>query len=229
MVKKKVVKRKWKLLSITIFLLVICFFAVLISFFLNEPIKNIYIKGNKILSDDDIIYLAKIESYPGFFQTFSSTVNKRLKNNSYVKDVKVKKSFYNVLTIEIEEYKALFIKENDNVLVLDSKEELTEFDIDINVPFVVNYIPDTIYDKFIDCMANVEDEVLNKISEIEYTPNDYDEGRFLLYMNDGNYVYVTLTKFNAVNYYNEAYPSFKGKKGIWYLDSGNYFDYEAKK
>ena len=45
----------------------------------------------------------------------------------------------------------------------------------------------------------------------------------MLYMVDGNYVYITLTKFDSINYYNEIYPTLEGKKGILYLDSGNHF------
>ena len=42
-------------------------------------------------------------------------------------------------------------------------------------------------------------------------------------MLDENYVYVTLTKMNLINKYNDAITQFEGKRGILYLDSGNYF------
>jgi len=43
-------------------------------------------------------------------------------------------------------------------------------------------------------------------------------------MNDGNYVYITLTKMELLNKYNEAITKVEGKKGTLYLDSGNYFE-----
>ena len=43
-------------------------------------------------------------------------------------------------------------------------------------------------------------------------------------MNDGNYVYITLSKIENLNKYEEIYNSLEGKKGIIYLDSGNYFE-----
>ena len=73
-------------------------------------------------------------------------------------------------------------------------------------------------------MKKVKPEIKDKISQIEYTPNDYDKQRFLLYMNDGNKVYVTITRFNLINKYNDIYPTLGGKKGILYLDSGNHFE-----
>ena len=42
-------------------------------------------------------------------------------------------------------------------------------------------------------------------------------------MVDGNYVYMTISKFETINYYNQIYPTLNGKKGILYLDSGNHF------
>ena len=43
-------------------------------------------------------------------------------------------------------------------------------------------------------------------------------------MNDGNYVYITIYKTLAINEYNKILPNLEGKKGILYLDSGNYFE-----
>ena len=72
-------------------------------------------------------------------------------------------------------------------------------------------------------MSQVKDDALSKISDIEYQPNEFDKDRFLLYMDDGNMVYLTLTKFKMINRYNEVLSQLEGHKGILYLDSGNHF------
>ena len=101
--------------------------------------------------------------------------------------------------------------------------EVSSLPYDISTIRIVNYIPDTVYDNFIKKIVKLNEEVKNKISEIKYDPSEYDNSRFMFYMVDGNYVYVTLTKFDSLNYYNEIYPTLEGKKGILYLDSGNHF------
>ena len=88
---------------------------------------------------------------------------------------------------------------------------------------MLNYVPDTKYNTFLNKMSEVTENVKNQISEIRYYPNEQDEDRFLLYMIDGNYVYLTLTKFKQINYYEEVLTKLDGKKGILYLDSGNHF------
>ena len=72
-------------------------------------------------------------------------------------------------------------------------------------------------------MTKIDKSILGKISEITYLPNEYDKDRFLLYMDDGNSVYLTLTKFKMINYYNDVLKQLEGRKGILYLDSGNHF------
>ena len=66
--------------------------------------------------------------------------------------------------------------------------------------------------------------ILLKISEIEYVPNNVDSERFALKMNDGNLVYITLNKIEKINKYNSIYSSLDGKRGIIYLDSGDYVE-----
>ena len=94
----------------------------------------------------------------------------------------------------------------------------------IVVPTLINYVPDTKYNTFVNKYILLDDKVKQKISEIKYDPNTIDEDRFFLYMNDGNYVYITLTKMELLNKYNEAITKVEGKKGTLYLDSGNYFE-----
>lgn len=72
-------------------------------------------------------------------------------------------------------------------------------------------------------MGTLNRDVLVRISEIEYNPNDIESNRFLLYMNDGNYVYLTLNKFTKINNYLDIIKNFENKKGILYLDYGNHF------
>lgn len=109
-------------------------------------------------------------------------------------------------------------------LVLSNGNTVKEEVNKTTVPVLLNYVPDTKREMFISCMQEVDPKILNQISEILYEPNDYDKDRFLLYMDDGNSVYLTLTKFEQINYYDEVLPQLEGKKGILYLDSGNHFE-----
>ena len=223
---KKIVKRKklrvFRLLLVILILGVISF---AIYSYLDTSIKNIIITGTEYLKDDYIIELANIDNYPSFYYTTSNKIEKRLKQSPYIKEVKVKKSLGHIVTINVDENRVLFDYAANNKLILENKKEI-EKDANISidrVPRLMNYVPDKKYASLIKGMLKIDKDILGKISEITYLPTDYDKDRFLLYMDDGNSVYLTLTKFKMINYYNEVLPQLGGKKGYLYLDSGNHF------
>lgn len=221
--KKKVIKRKIRLLPVLLLIVVISLIYLLFKLFAGIKVQNIYILNNNYLSDDYVIEQAGLKDYPSYFLNFSFQIKNRLENNDYIKKASVNKYFFGVVEINIEENNVLFYKENDKKYVLEDKKEVDEVPFDYAFVSVVNYIPDTIYNNFVNKFSKVNETVRSKISEVKYDPSEYDDSRFLLYMVDGNYVYTTLTKFDSLDYYNEIYPTLEGKKGILYLDSGNHF------
>jgi len=73
-------------------------------------------------------------------------------------------------------------------------------------------------------LSKLNKNIRRQISEVEYSKTEVDEERFLLYMTDSNYVYITLTKIDKLNKYNSIVEEMDNKKGIIYLDSGDYVE-----
>ena len=189
------------------------------------PIKHIRVLNTNILNNDQIILeQAKIDHYPIFFLTTKKSIINRLKKNKIIKDVRVEKKWGLRVDIYIDECKILFYDKLDNTFILENKEKLTANHLINDVPILINYVPDTIYNDLVLKMMEIDDSIKIKISEIQYKPNDVDKERFLLTLNDGNYVYLTLYKFTKINEYNNIFRTLENKKGILYLDSGNYFE-----
>lgn len=217
--KKRRLKRG--IVFILFLLLFTSIYAAVVYFIIGTKINNIYIYGNTYLSDQEIIELANLQDYPNYYTTSTSSIEKKLEKQELIKDVVVKKKFFKQIHIHVYEHKVLF-KMDDKYILEDKSEIILSNDI-YNVPILINYVPNTKMDSFISKLNEVSDDVLVKISEIKYDPTELDEDRFLLYMNDDNYVYITLTKLDLINKYNETLEQLEGKKGILYLDSGNYF------
>ena len=212
--------RKIKFANILVVLLLFYIIGYFIYRILVAPINNIYIVNNKYLSDQEIIDISGIRNYPSFILTTSFSIKNKLMKNSLINDVKVTKKIGNVIEINVEEYEPLFVY--DNKILLSSGNTI---DGDYNLPVIKNKINDDILDKLISKYQNVENEIRLLISEIEYVPNDIDKERFLITMNDGNYVYITLYKINSLNEYVKIVSSLNtNKSGMMYLDSGNYFE-----
>ena len=220
-VKIKVKKKKISYRKVVIALLVFLCLSLFAVYAVRMPVKNIYIIGNKILSDKKVISISELGDYPTYLNTYFMDIKSKLLENDYVKSVKIKRKFPNTLYIELEEYKPIAIFE-DKVILSSSKMVNNDLEIDY-LPYLVNSVKE-VYDDFVIGFSKIDDDVLLKISQIEYSPNDVDKKRFILYMVDSNYVYVTLTRIEKVNKYNSIISELDGKKGIIYLDSGDYVE-----
>lgn len=220
-VQVRVKKRKLKLGRVLICLLVLGIIILSIYYSFKLPIKNIYVIGNNIIPEEEIIKESGISSYPSFLGTSKSTIIKKLKNNEYINNVNVKKKFWGKIYLYIQEKKVLSIYDN-KLLLEDSSLQDNTYKI-YRYPTLITDITE-IKEKYVDSFNKVADEVLYQISQIEWSPNEVDNERFSLMMDDGNLVYITLNKIKKINKYNSIYSSMEGKKGIIYLDSGDYIE-----
>lgn len=227
-VQKKVLQQKVKVRKLRYGRILLCLTIILLSVYflsslININIKNIYIHDNDILSDYEIIELAHLENYPSIFYELGINIERRLEENIYIKSATVKKSFRRI-DIYIEDNYPILYNSNTGMTIFQNKKELNEM---FATPILVNYVPDTIMKEFIDKFLNLDKEVIYRISEVKYDPNNVDSERFLLTMNDGNFVYLTLAYFDKMNSYVSIYldiiSKYGTKKGILYLDSGEYF------
>lgn len=221
---KKVRRRVFNFKKFFCFLIFLAAFITCFYYLSKVPIKNIIISGNKYVLDDDIIEVADIYDYPSFLLTLSSRIKGKVESMPLVSSVKVTKSWGFVLRIDIEEVNVLFNIRSSNEYMLSNGQRLSELPYNINVPVLINYVPDDKLSKLVNKFQTIDIETIMKISEIEYTPTEYDTERFLFYMGDGNEVYVTLNKISEFGNYSKIKSQLGTKKGILYLDSGNYFE-----
>ena len=221
---RRVKKRKLNFLKVIIFILIIYLLAHILLFLWNIKIKNIVILNTENLTDNEIIETAGLDNYPSFFRTSTNSVEKKLEKMDLISNADVKRKWNFTFEINVDEEKILYKKRSDNSYVLSSGEEV---DLDKNISGVatlINYTPKKIEKRLNKKLVKIDEDILNKISEIEYAPNKTDDERFLLYMNDGNLVYITLSKTDELNYYIDIVKKLNGKKGILNLDSGRYFE-----
>ena len=206
-----------RLLLFLLFVLIVLFLTLKV---LSLRISNIYISGNVYLSEQEIIEYGKLSNYPRSVLTYSKVVESNIKKSDYIKDVKVSKKWFTKIYITVTENRPLFYDQVSNKTVLmDGKTVSSKF----NVPSLVNSVDGSVYQTFLSQLALINLDVFNNISEIEYSPNSVDNKLFLFSMNDGNYIYVNLDKFDSINKYFDMVVNFNNHKGILYLDSGEYF------
>ncbi len=219
--KKQKKKRRLKVGRLFLLLLILSVISFALINVFDVRINSIIIKGNNILTDQEVIELAKLDDYPPFFKTLTYQVKKNILKSQYVSDVKVSKAILSI-KIKIKEKKVLYIdaSTNDKVTI----NGIINDDKIVCAPFLTNEIPKDKKQTFIKSMNKIDADILCQMSQIKYDPNEIDKDRYYVYMNDGNSVYLTVNKFNKINKYNTILENVGKQNGIIYLDYGDYFE-----
>ncbi len=228
--KKKGQKRlKLKAKMFLRLLVVILIFFAVFFYLINVKTKNICIKGTTSIKDVEIIELAGIKDYPNLFKLSKSKVKKSIMNHPLVKDVKIKRSIFGKLTIEVTETRILFFYKYDNKFITENGSKIDNANNYMGYPTLINFTPDTIFDNLVIGLNKVDYKIIKMINEIEYNPykssngSIIDNNRFILKMNDKNTVYIDTPNIRNLNKYTTivAAPDMEKTKGILYLDTMN--------
>jgi len=222
----KIKKRKWKFGGILIVSIVLGLISFTIFTMYSMPIKHIKILGTNLLSDTEIIEVANIKEYPEIYKISTNKLKSNIQSLDLVDSVNIKKKLNGTLIIDIIESKVLFYNLSTDKVVLSNKSEVSNNSSYMGMPTVINHVRDTIYEKLIDGLNEIDYSIIALIGEIEYSPfmsedTIIDDTRFLLRMNDGNQVYVNIINISKLNNYREIFASLE--EGNWriYLDSSS--------
>lgn len=223
---KKKVKKKLNKKALLVVILVLYLFIMAFYYAFNLPVKLIIVRGNSYISDEKIIKSSKIKDDTKLISLSSKSVIKNIKEIPMIENVKVTKHLNGKIVLEVSEAAVLYYKALENVYILENGNKTSNIDV-IGIPTLVNYVPSDIEDSFIKKLKNIDKDILYKVSEIEYSPDIKDDtiidkNRFLLRMNDGNYVYINLANINNLNKYDEIYATLDdSSKGVLNLDSSS--------
>ena len=221
--KREKKKRRINLKKVFMFFLTLIILGIVIYFLFNTRTKNIIILNNDYYTDEELIEACGLEDYPIFLTLNTKSIEKKLEKFDLINKANVKKKWGFRLQIELTNNKVLYyVRSKDEYMTSNNK--TYKIDNISGIPTLINYVPEEIEAAFIKEFSKVDANIISQISEIEYNKTAFDERRFLLYMNDGNLVYITVSKTDILNKYVNIVKKLNNKKGILYLDSGNYFE-----
>ena len=208
-------------------LLVIAIFLCVIQYILNVRTKNIYIYGNTLTKDIEIIKSAKLDNYPKLIQIKPKKAAKAIEELPLIKSAKVKRGFFGKVTITVEENNILFYYRYNDKLVTSDNTQINDNNKYMGYPTLINFTPDTTLEALVKGLNKIDPNIIKMIDEIEYEPYKsadgeiIDENRFKLLMNDANTIYIDTANIKRLNQYLEIFASLNMEtvKGILYLDT----------
>ena len=223
-------KGKKRLRSGVKFVLRLLLFITILSlctyFILNIRIKNIYIEGNEYVSDLDIINAAGIKNYPKLYRLKKKELINNIDAIPLIESVKIKRSLFGKITIIVKEEKLLFYYKYNNKYITNNGTLLDDNNY-YGFPTLINFTPDTIFNKLLEAFDKIDYDIIKMINLIEYTPYKsqdgeiFDDGRFTLFMNDGNTIIIDLVNIKKLNDYMKYFASLNldERSGYLYLDT----------
>lgn len=224
---KKVKRKRLNIKRTLVVILVLYILGYFGYTLINHPIKHIEISGNNLVSDAEIIRIAKLKDYPSMMKYSSNTIEKNIKSINLINDVEVKKWFDNIIKIKVEENKMLFYYESTDKIALSNGNIIkNEYKNIYGIPVFINNLKSDLMSDFIKGFSKLETNIISEINEIEYYPKYSEdnkklisEDRFKILMNDGNTIIANTKTVEVINKYNTIYASLGDKKGTINLDS----------
>ena len=222
-------KRRRRLNYKNIFIIIGILTIIISSFnyFNTKKISNIYITGNTITKDVDIIRRAKIEKYPAIFKLSKNKIEEDINKSPLIEETKVTKNLLGKLTIEVKESVPLFYYDSLKEVTLSNNESI-EYKT-TGLPTLINYVPNDVLENFVDEFKIIKKDIRSSINEIEYSPSKNKDGkiiddtRFILKMNDQNTVEMNILNIEKLNKYLEIFSVIESERpndrGTLKLDS----------
>ena len=139
MERKKRKKRKATLVITTIILVV----GAICAYLVTSPsfnIQGITVKGNTLLSNQQIMKLAEMKIGDNIFSKIGIVTKVKLKQNRYIEDATISKIYPNTIEIEIVERKRQFqIKtEEEGYIYIDEQGYILEYGVDkLEIPIII--------------------------------------------------------------------------------------------
>lgn len=162
-------KKRKRRKIIFIIILLIAIMAGICTYLLTTDvfkIQSITISGNKELPQEDIYNLAGIQIGDNIFSTFEIVTKVRLKQNGYIEDAKIKKSYPNKIEIEITERKKQFqvLTKTGCYIYIDEQGYLLDYSLDkLELPTITGM---EITEDKIDTINRLEENDLEKMENI---------------------------------------------------------------
>lgn len=212
-IKKKEINSRAKKGVVSAFVIVTIILAGSI-YYLTTPtfnIININIKGNKKLTEEECINLIGINlNETNIYAITKNQIAKRLKQNTYVDSVEIKRKLPNTLEINIKERRTSFqVKYNKEYIYIDSQGYILEFnEKKLKVPILIGLES---FNEQVTSRERLVENDLYKINTIFKIVN---------YL-ENNSIQNEITSINAIDISNYILNMDKDKKIIYLGDASN--------
>lgn len=192
-------------------------------------ISDIHVEGAVLTGEEAYIEKSGLKNGMSMWGFRTGTIEEKLLSNNQVKEVKVKRSWLNEISITIKEWDQLAFVEQDGSY-LHLLENGTTFPVQNgdavpDAPILSGFTKEDALKRMTKELMELPKEIFPLISQIHYTPNEEDPYSLQIFMNDGNEVRALIPSLSDKM---KFYPSIvaqipTGQHGVIDLEVGSFF------
>lgn len=227
--RKKLKKKKQKRRRIAMLIILLSLLFLGFIFSPASKVKKVTVKGCSLVDEESLIDNLSVKvNQDYFFKVSNSKLKKEVEKHIFVKNASIKKDIIGNITITIEENNAILYTYLDNILYIVDEDGIYEEDINQKLlsyvqryPQAINFNKDN-FKLLVKQYHKLPSVIKNQISSIIFEPDEKDQDKCKLEMDDGKIFYVRMDKMaeqlTSTNYYlviqkypNNKYYDFLGK------------------
>ncbi|MFC4557020.1 cell division protein FtsQ/DivIB [Virgibacillus kekensis] len=227
-------ERKKKANRRLIFYLSVFFVLIAIIVYLQSPlshVRTVKVTGNSMVSDEEVIKQTSLNQDTNIWMINDAQIVKSVSENPAVESAEVTRKLPWTVHIKLNEYEHVgYIKNKGNFFpILGNSEVLTEVKqetINGDAPLILGFSDKDYLKEMTQELEKLPVSILRLISEVHWDPEDGNQNKIKLYMNEGYIVDGTIRNFAEKM---KVYPSIVSqldpdKKGIIHIGVGAYFE-----
>lgn len=208
-------------------------FILIFAYFISplSKINTILVEGNENVYIQEIIDESGLKTGDSVYKSrrkFDEIENKIVDELPQVSKAELGIDGLNDIFIEVDEFKtvAYIAKDEAYLRVLENGRVLDDhYTVSIGNQLVLSKFEEgEALNKMIEELKNVDQSILNLISEIEWVKTEKNPLFIEVYMNNGNRILSKIPEFSEkLSYYPQMVQAVEGRKGIFDMEAGIYF------
>lgn len=216
-----------------VYLSIFFFLILLIIYFQSSlsHIRTINITGNNFTTSEEVQKLSGLDQSVSFWNVDKKEVAAKIKKSNEIADVNITRQFPATVNINVSENERVaYLKKGSKYFpILQTGtilNALNKGETPVNAPILLQWNESTELSEMAGELRKVKMGVINRISEIHYSPENKNAFNLTLYMSDGYEVRTSISGFaEKIN----AYPLIVNKlqdkpKGVLYLNEGSWLE-----
>jgi len=218
----------------TVPLYIIFGFLILFSIYMLSPLSNIdtvNVQGNTEVADQAVIENSGIQSGDPVWSTVfnQGEIEQTIVDNiPQASEAELSFSGIDTFTLNIQEFSTIAFLENEpgeHVKVLENGELAgTESGTVGERPILLNFQDDEVLAQLVEQLNQLDESIIQLISEIEKVDLERNPLLVRTYMNDGSQVIASIPSYaERISLYPQLVETVDGQKGIFDLEAGAYF------